>query len=115
MGEFSMESNTSRFQWTINERTKRNKTIDYFVDIGVYMVLICNFFILWGNSQDINVIVSWPTRLMVSYIFLLAIYLFITKVTSNKAELMNVYNEYASLHSNGTFMTCLSTKKKMVC
>ena len=81
-----MESNTSRFQWTINERTKRNKTIDYFVDIGVYMVLICNFFILWGNSQDIDVIVSWPTRLMVSYIFLLAIYIFGTNLIGNKVE-----------------------------
>ncbi len=82
-----MQNSTDRFQWNINERTRTKKTIDYFVDIGVYMVLICNFFILWGNSQGIAVIVSWPTRLMVSYIFLLAIYLFSTKVTSNKVEL----------------------------
>lgn len=34
---------------------------------------------------------------------------------SSKAELMNVYQNYVSLHSNGTFMMCLSTKKKMVC
>lgn len=81
-----MESNTNRFQWTINEKTRTKKTIDYFVDIGVYMVLICNFFILWGNSQDIDVIVSWPTRLMVSYVFLFAIYLFATNLTGNKVE-----------------------------
>ncbi len=79
-----MSNSTSRFQWNI--KTREKKTIDYYVDIGVYMVLICNFFILWGNSQDIDVIVSWPTRLMVSYIFLLAIYLFITKVISKKVE-----------------------------
>lgn len=34
---------------------------------------------------------------------------------SSKAELMNVYQNYVSLHSNSTFMMCLSTKKKMVC
>ena len=79
-----MNDSTNRFQW--NVYTKKKKTIDYFVDIGVYMVLICNFFILWGNSQGIDVIVSWPTRLMVSYIFLLAIYMFGTKLTSNKVE-----------------------------
>lgn len=79
-----MSNSTSRFQWNI--KTREKKTIDYYVDIGVYMVLICNFFILWGNSQSIDVIVSWPTRLMVSYIFLLAIYLFITKVISKKVE-----------------------------
>ena len=79
-----MSNSTSRFQW--NLKTREKKTIDYFVDIGVYMVLICNFFILWGNSQSIDVIVSWPTRLMVSYIFLLAVYLFITKVISKKVE-----------------------------
>lgn len=82
-----MSNSVDRFQWNINTKTRRKKTIDYFVDLGVYMVLICNFFILWGNSQGIDLIVSWPTRLMVSYIFLLAIYLFITKATSNKAEL----------------------------
>lgn len=36
-------------------------------------------------------------------------------VAKNKAELMSVYSENANLHSNGTFMMCLSTKKKMVC
>lgn len=79
-----MSNSTSRFQWHIREKQK--KTIDYFVDIGVYMVLICNFLILLGNSQDIALIVSWPTRIMVSYIFLLAIYIFATKVTSQKVE-----------------------------
>ncbi len=81
-----MSNSTNRFQWKINERIKTKKTIDYFVDIGVYMVLICNFFILWGNSQGMDALVRWPTRLMVSYIFLLAIYLFAEKVTSKKVE-----------------------------
>lgn len=79
-----MSNSTQRFQW--NVRTKREKNIDYFVEIGVYMVLICNFFILWGKSQGIDLIVSWPTRLMVSYIFLLAIYLFSAKVAGEKAK-----------------------------
>ena len=79
-----MSNSTQRFQW--NVRTKREKNIDYFVEIGVYMVLICNFFILWGNSQGIDLIVSWPTRLMVSYIFFLAIYLFSAKVAGEKAK-----------------------------
>lgn len=52
------------------------KSIDYYVDLGIYLVLICNFLILLGNSQGITVLVSGPTRLMVSYIFALAIVLF---------------------------------------
>lgn len=36
-------------------------------------------------------------------------------VAKNKADLASIYNDNAFLHSNGTFMMCLSTKKKMVC
>lgn len=36
-------------------------------------------------------------------------------VAKSKADLASIYNDNAFLHSNGTFMMCLSTKKKMVC
>lgn len=36
-------------------------------------------------------------------------------IAKNKAELMSVYSENTNLHSNSTFMMCLSTKKKAVC
>lgn len=62
------------------------KTIDFYVEIGVYIVLVCNFFILLGNSQGITFFVSWPTRIMVSYIFLLAIYLFYDRARNNRVD-----------------------------
>ena len=62
------------------------KTIDFYVEIGVYIVLVCNFFILLGNSQDITPFVSWPTRIMVSYIFPLAMYLFYDRARNNRVD-----------------------------
>lgn len=36
-------------------------------------------------------------------------------VASDKSQLMNVWNTNGNLHQNGTFMMCLSTKKKLLC
>ena len=65
-------------------RQGNTKSLEYFIEIGVYIALVCNFLILYGNSQGVSLFVSWPTRLMVSYIFLLAVVLSVNNLLSSR-------------------------------
>lgn len=67
------------------------KTNEVYIELGVYLTLICNFFILWGNSQKITTFVSWPTRLMISYIFLLAAVFLVNSITCRKVGLIDAW------------------------
>lgn len=67
------------------------KNFSFYVELGVYIVLICNFFILLGNSQKIELFVSWPTRLMMIYIFLLGLVLFAHCVTNRKVGIVDAW------------------------
>lgn len=80
------------------------RTIEFYIELGVYLVLICNFFILWGNSQNITVFVSWPTRLMVSYIFLLALVLFGHCVASRNVGLIDAWFVALAVYSAVCFV-----------
>lgn len=75
------------------------KSIGFFVELGIYLTLVCNFFILWGNSQDISLFVSWPTRLMVTYIFVLALALFLHNTTNRKATAIDAWFVALALYS----------------
>ena len=80
------------------------RSIDFYIEIGIYLTLICNFFILLGNSQDITVFVSWPTRIMVSYIFLLALVLCMYSIGSRKVLLIDAWFVILAVYSAACFL-----------
>lgn len=41
--------------------------------IGIYLTLICNFLILYGNAYQNKLLVSWGTRFLVLYVFLMGV------------------------------------------
>ena len=41
--------------------------------IGIYLTLICNFLILYGNAYQNKLMVSWGTRFLVLYVFFIGV------------------------------------------
>ena len=41
--------------------------------IGIYLTLICNFLILYGNAYQNKLMVSWGTRFLVLYVFFMGV------------------------------------------
>lgn len=82
-------------------QSKSAKIICGYVELGVFLTLICNFLILLGNSQDITILVSWPTRFMVSDIFLLGCVLFINSIASHKVGIIDAW--FAALVAYSAF------------
>ena len=67
------------------------RSLENFIELGVYITLVCNFCILFGNSQGYDVLVSWPTRLMVSYVILLGVVLCVNRLMSSRVSITDTW------------------------
>ena len=68
-----------------------HETQTIYIEMCVFVTLVCNFFILWGNPIYNNTIISLGTRVMILFLLGLAIVAFLNSLRRMRLSTMNAW------------------------